>query len=114
CLTTQECAQPIRRNDQRIDPTLRARGNECRSTRQLCLLSQKRPGAVRNDKLALAGWCVSGDINGPGQNDRQTLKRFACFGQHLARTVRLRSTEASYPLNLSRFQDRKDLVAPRF
>jgi hypothetical protein len=69
---------------------------------------------VRNDKLSVTGWYVSGDIDGPGQNDRQTLKRFACFGQHLARAVRLGRTEAPYPLNLSRFKDWKDLAAPSF
>jgi hypothetical protein len=64
-----------------------------------------------DENLSIASRCVSDNINRPGQNDHQALRGLACFGKHLARTVRPDRAEASYPLNLGMFKDQKDLVA---
>ena len=69
---------------------------------------------MRNDEFAVARSCASGDFDMSGQNDRQALERFTCFGQHLIRAVRLDRPETPDPLDLGRLQDWKDLVASGF
>ena len=110
-LRDQQRPQPVRRDDQRLDRSLRVRVDQRRPARQLRQLAHERAGAVGDDRLAAARLVVLGDVDLAGQDDDQAGADLADRGQRLARAIGADLAEPAHALDLRRLQRREHLVA---
>ena len=109
-LRDEDVAQPVRRNDDRLDRLRRARVHQRGATRQLRELAHERAGRMGDDGLAVPQHVVLTHRDLATQDDEHPGADLAARHQTLVRVVSPCLAEGSQPIDLGRRQARKHLV----
>jgi len=109
-LRDEDVAQPVRRNDDRLDRLRGARVHQRRAARQLRELAHERAGRMGDDGLAVSQHVVLAHRDLATQDDEHSGADLAARHQTLIRVVGPCLAEGSQPIDLGRRQARKHLV----
>ena len=100
------------RDDQRLAGLRGARIDQGRPTRKLRQFTYELPRAVDSHRFVIRQFVVPANLDLSCQNDREPVGNVTGPRQNLAGAKGAQPAETTRPLDVSRFEDRKYLIAP--
>ena len=107
----QQGAQPVGRDQHRLDRRPGEGVDERRAAGELGELAHERAGDIGDEDAPMSQPVALGDLDLARDDQRQAVPGLADPDQRLAGRIGARRPEAAQPLDLGRLQDRKHLLA---
>ena len=106
----QQCAKPVRRNDNAVYRLKRGRVRKRRPTRHLRQFAQELAGPMGHDFVTVPQTVVSGDFDLAARNDDQAGPDLAGREQLVASLEGVALAEPAHPLDLERLEIGEHLI----